>query len=62
MEEKEKRESINLILRLYDNYALNNGLSQAISVYEIVTEAAVNELGNSGEHVRAEEIDRKQLR
>lgn len=62
MEEKEKRESINLILRLYDYYALNNGLSQAISVYEIVTEAAVNELGNNGEHVRAEEIDRKSIK
>ena len=62
MEEKQKRESINLILRLYDYYALNNGLSQAISVYEIVTEAAVNELGNNGEHVRAEEIDRKSIK
>ena len=31
-------------------------------MYEIVTEAAVNELGNNGEHVRAEEIDRNQLR
>lgn len=62
MEGKEKRESINLILRLYDNYALNNGLSQAISVYEIVTGAAVNELGNNGEHVRAEEIDRKSIK
>ena len=62
MEGNEKRESINLILRLYDNYALNNGLSQAISVYEIVTEAAVNELGNNGEHVRAEEIDRKSIK
>ena len=62
MEGKEKRESINLILRLYDNYALNNGLSQAISMYEIVTEAAVNELGNNGEHVRAEEIDRKSIK
>ena len=62
MEGKQKRESINLILRLYDNYALNNGLSQAISVYEIVTEAAVNELGNSGEHVRAEKIDRKSIK
>lgn len=62
MEGKEKKESINLILRLYDNYALNNGLSQAISVYEIVTEAAVNELGNNGEHVRAEEIDRKSIK
>lgn len=62
MEGKQKRESINLILRLYDYYALNNGLSQAISVYEIVTEAAVNELGNNGEHVRAEEIDRKSIK
>lgn len=62
MEGKEKKESINLILRLYDNYALNNGLSQAISVYEIVTGAAVNELGNNGEHVRAEEIDRKSIK
>lgn len=62
MEGKQKRESINLILRLYDYYALNNGLSQAISVYEIVTETAVNELGNNGEHVRAEEIDRKSIK
>ena len=62
MEGKEKRELIDLIFRLYDNYALNNGLSQAISVYEIVTEAAVNELGNNGEHVRAEEIDRKVIK
>lgn len=62
MEGKQKRESINLILRLYDYYALNNGLSQAISVYEIVTEAAVNELGNNEEHVRAEEIDRKSIK
>lgn len=62
MEGKQKRESINLILRLYDYYALNNGLSQAISVYEIVTEAAINELGNNGEHVRAEEIDRKSIK
>lgn len=62
MEGKQKRESINLILRLYDYYALNNGLSQAISVYGIVTEAAVNELGNNGEHVRAEEIDRKSIK
>ena len=62
MEGKQKRESINLILRLYDYYALNNGLSQAVSVYEIVTEAAVNELGNNGEHVRAEEIDRKSIK
>lgn len=62
MEGKQKRESINLILRFYDYYALNNGLSQAISVYEIVTEAAVNELGNNGEHVRAEEIDRKSIK
>lgn len=62
MEGKEKKESINLILRLYDYYALNNGLSQAISVYEIVIEAAVNELGNNGEHVRAEEIDRKSIK
>lgn len=62
MEGKQKRESINLILRLYDYYALNNGLSQAISVYEIVTGAAVNELGNNGEHVRAEEIDRKSIK
>ena len=28
----------------------------------IVTEAAVNELGNNGEHVRAEEIDRKSIK
>ena len=62
MEGKQKRESINLILRLYDYYALNNGLSQAISMYEFIAESAVNELGNNGEHVRAEEIDRKSIK
>lgn len=62
MEGKEKRELIDLIFRLYDNYALNNGLSQAISMYEFIAESAVNELGNNGEHVRAEEIDRKSIK
>lgn len=61
MEGKEKRELIDLIFRLY-NYALNNGLSQAISMYEFIAESAVNELGNNGEHVRAEEIDRKVIK
>ena len=62
MEGKEKRELIDLIFRLYDNYALNNELSQAISMYEFIAESAVNELGNNGEHVRAEEIDRKSIK
>ena len=62
MEGKEKRELIDLIFRLYDNYALNNGLSQAISMYEFIAESVVNELGNNGEHVRAEEIDRKSIK
>lgn len=62
MEGKEKRELIDLIFRLYDNYALNNELSQAISMYEFIAESAVNELGNNGEHVRAEEIDRKVIK
>lgn len=62
MEGKEKRELIDLIFRLYDNYALNNGLSQAISMYEFIAESAVNELGNNGEHVRAEETDRKSIK
>ena len=39
-----------------------NGLSQAISMYEFIAESAVNELGNNGEHVRAEEIDRKVIK
>lgn len=62
MEGKQKRELIDLIFRLYDNYALNNELSQAISMYEFIAESAVNELGNNGEHVRAEEIDRKVIK
>ena len=62
MEGKEKRELIDLIFRLYDNYDLNNELSQAISMYEFIAESAVNELGNNGEHVRAEEIDRKVIK
>ena len=31
-------------------------------MYEFVTGAAVNELGNNGEHVIAEEIDRKSIK
>ena len=31
-------------------------------MYEFIAESAVNELGNNGEHVRAEEIDRKVIK
>lgn len=62
MEEKEKEESIKFLLEFYEKYILKNGFSEAISMYEFVTESAVNELGNMGEHEWAEEIDRRAIR
>lgn len=62
MEKKEKEESIKFLLEFYEKYILKNGFSEAISMYEFVTESAVNELGNMGEHEWAEEIDRRAIR
>lgn len=62
MEEKEKEESIKFLLEFYGKNILKNGFSEAISMYEFVTESAVNELGNMGEHEWAEEIDRRAIR
>ncbi|MFW5555495.1 MAG: helix-turn-helix domain-containing protein [Roseburia inulinivorans] len=62
MEEKEKKASIKFLLEFYEKYILKNGFSEAISMYEFVTESAVSELGNMGEHEWAEEIDRRAIR
>lgn len=62
MEEKEKKESVKFLLEFYGKNILKNGFSEAISMYEFVTESAVNELGNMGEHEWAEEIDRRAIR
>lgn len=62
MEEKEKKESVKFLLEFYGKNILRNGFSEAISMYEFVTESAVNELGNMGEHEWAEEIDRRAIR
>lgn len=62
MEEKKKRESVKFLLEFYGKNILKNGFSEAISMYEFVTESAVNELGNMGEHEWAEEIDRRAIR
>lgn len=62
MEKKEKEESIKFLLEFYEQYILENGFSEAISMYEFVTESAVNELGNMGEHKWAEEIDKRAIR
>ena len=62
MEEKEKKESVKFLLEFYGKNILRNGFSEAISMYEFVTESAVNELGNMGEHEWAEEIDRRAFR
>lgn len=62
MEGKEKRESIKFLLEFYEQYILKNGFSEAISMYEFITESAVNELGNMGEHKWAEEIDKRAIR
>lgn len=62
MEKKEKKESVKFLLEFYGKNILKNGFSEAISMYEFVTESAVNELGNMGEHEWAEEIDRREIR
>lgn len=62
MEKKEKKESVKFLLEFYGKNILKNGFSEAISMYEFVTESAVNELGNMGEHEWAEEIDRRAIR
>ena len=62
MEGKEKKESVKFLLEFYGKNILKNGFSEAISMYEFVTESAVNELGNMGEHEWAEEIDRRAIR
>ena len=62
MEKKEKKESVKFLLEFYGKNILKNGFSEAISMYKFVTESAVNELGNMGEHEWAEEIDRRAIR
>ena len=62
MEEKEKREAIRFLLKFYEKNTLDNEVSDVISMYEFVTEGAVEELGNMGEHEWAVEIDRKTIK
>ena len=62
MEEKEKRETIRFLLNFYEKYIEDKGVSEVISMYEFVTEGAVEELGNMGEHEFAQKIDRKAIR
>ena len=62
MEEKEKRESIKFLLEFYEKYELDKGVSEAISMYEFVTDGAVEALGNMGEHEWSVRIDRKAIK
>lgn len=62
MEEKEKREAIRFLLKFYEKNTLDNEVSDVISMYEFVTEGAVEELGNMGEYEWAVEIDRKTIK
>ena len=62
MEEQEKRESIRFLLKFYEKYIEDKGVSEVISMYEFVTEGVVEEMGNMGEHEFAQKIDRKAIR
>lgn len=62
MEEQEKRESIRFLLEFYEKYIEDKGVSEVISMYEFVTDGAVEALGNIGENEFAQKIDRKAVK
>ena len=62
MKEKEKRETIRFLLNFYEKRICDNEIFEAISMYEFVTEGAVEELGNMGDYESAIEIDKKAIK
>lgn len=61
LDNKIKKEYIQLLLDLFEKCDLEGGLADVISSYEFVISGVVNELGNMGEHRRAVEIDKKTI-
>lgn len=62
LEKNRKIEEIKFLLDIYYKYSLKNEIANAISMYEFVTEGAVSELGNLGEHELAIQIDRQSIK
>ena len=62
LKDEEKKKDIQFLLNIYEEYSSKNGIANAISMYEFVTEGAVSELGNMGEHELAILIDNKSIK
>ena len=62
MQDIEKIASINFLMDFFEKCILSKDVSERISMYEFVTEGAVDALGNMGEHELAVEIDKKAIK
>lgn len=62
LKNEEKKKDIQFLLNIYEEYSSKNVIANAISMYEFVTEGAVSELGNMGEHELAILIDKKSIK
>lgn len=62
LKNEEKKKDIQFLLNIYEEYSSKNVIANAISMYEFVTEGAVSELGNMGEHEFAILIDKKSIK
>lgn len=62
LKNEEKKKDIQFLLNIYEEYSSKNVIANAISMYEFVTEGAVSELGNLGEHELAIQIDRQSIK
>ena len=62
MKEEEKRKSINFLMEFCERHNSDEDVLEAVSMYEFVTEGAVDALGNMGEHEWAVRIDKKAIK
>ena len=62
MKEEEKRKSINFLMEFCERHNSDKNVLEAVSMYEFVTEGAVDALGNMGEHEWAVRIDKKAIK
>ena len=62
MKEEEKRKSINFLMEFCERHNSDKDVLEAVSMYEFVTEGAVDALGNMGDHEWAVRIDKKAIK
>ena len=62
MKEEEKRKSIIFLMEFCERHNSHKDVLEAVSMYEFVTEGAVDALGNMGEHEWAVRIDKKAIK